>query len=134
MPLATILKPARSRRVIRGELGDHVGAVPAGLHHGDDPGQLAVGAAEPVEHLTRGILIDLHQQSPLLFARLNIPAGYMSCGTLSCPDIGCSAKPAIAGRCKVGLDAWSGSRPALDCNFGDAGACVGWRHRAGGLP
>jgi hypothetical protein len=50
---------------------------------------------------------------------------------MSCPDIGCSAKPAIAGRCKVGLDAWSGSRPALDCNFGDAGACVGWRHRAG---
>jgi hypothetical protein len=49
----------------------------------------------------------------------------------SCPDIGCSAKPAIAGSCKVGLDAWSGSRPSLDCNFGDAGACVGWRHRAG---
>ena len=35
----------------------------------------------------------------------------------SCPDIGCSAKPAIAGRCKVGLDAWSDSRPSLDCKF-----------------
>ena len=44
---------------------------------------------------------------------------------LSCPVIGCIATAAMARCCKVGLDAWSGSRPASDCNFDDAGAHVG---------
>ena len=44
---------------------------------------------------------------------------------VSCPVIGCIATAAMARCCKVGLDAWSGSRPASDCNFDDAGAHVG---------
>ena len=39
----------------RRELGHHLGAVPPGLDHGDDPGQLALRAAEPVEHLAHGV-------------------------------------------------------------------------------
>src|SRR5215469_12785307 len=46
----------------RGELGDHVLAVPPVLDHRDDPGQLALGTAEPVEHRASSLLIELHQQ------------------------------------------------------------------------
>src|ERR1017187_8102678 len=62
----------------RGELGDHIGAVAPGLDHGDDPGQLALGAAEPVEHLVLGVVIDLHKPSLLRFTYRIIPGGVCS--------------------------------------------------------
>src|SRR5262249_26048417 len=47
----------------RRQLGDHLGAVPPVLDHRDDPGKLAMGAAEPVEHGALGALVDLHQSA-----------------------------------------------------------------------
>src|SRR6266545_1937211 len=66
-----VQRPGRRR-----ELGDHIGAVPPGLDHGNDPGQLALGAAQPVEHLALGVVVDLHQ--PLLYdpAFIVYPRGY----------------------------------------------------------
>ena len=64
MPLATILKPAGPGPGYRRELGDHLGAVPPGLDHGNDPGQLALRAPEPVEHLAHCVVVDLHQLPP----------------------------------------------------------------------
>src|ERR1019366_6444932 len=62
----------------RGELGDHIGAVAPGLDHGDDPGQLALGAAEPVEHLALGVVVDLHRASILRSTCRIIPGGVCS--------------------------------------------------------
>jgi len=45
----------------RGQLGDHLRAVPPGLDHRDDPGQLALRAAQPVQYRACGLLVDLHQ-------------------------------------------------------------------------
>src|SRR5215469_8872656 len=47
----------------RGKLRDHLGAVPPVLDHRDDPGQLAMGAAKPVQHGATGAVIDLHQSA-----------------------------------------------------------------------
>src|SRR6516164_11070550 len=57
----------------RRQLGDHLGTVPPVLDHRDDPGKLAMGAAEPVEHLARGVFVDLHQSA--LPVGLTIPTG-----------------------------------------------------------
>ena len=64
MPLATILKPGPVQGPgHRRELGDHLGAVPPGLDHGNNPGQLALGTAEPVQHLAYRVVVDLHAVS-----------------------------------------------------------------------
>src|SRR6185437_4635022 len=47
----------------RGQLGDHLGAVAPGFHHGDDPGELALGPAQAVEHGRGGLVIDPHRVS-----------------------------------------------------------------------
>src|SRR5215470_13648396 len=47
----------------RCKLRDHLGAVPPVLDHRNDPGQLAMGAAEPVEHGASGAVVDLHQSA-----------------------------------------------------------------------
>src|SRR5215471_4653850 len=57
----------------RRQLGDYLGTVPPVLDHRDDPGKLAMGAAEPVEHLARGVFVDLHQSA--LPVGLTIPMG-----------------------------------------------------------
>lgn len=44
----------------RGELSDDVLAVAAGLDHGDDTGELPLGATEAVENGGAGFLVDLH--------------------------------------------------------------------------
>src|SRR5215471_2536277 len=58
----------------RRKLGDHLGTVPPVLDHRDDPGKLAMSAAESVEHLARGVFVDLHRP-PFPSASL-YPRGY----------------------------------------------------------
>src|SRR6266498_2232594 len=47
----------------RGELGDDVGAVAAVLQHADDAPQLALGAAQPLDRVADGALVELHASS-----------------------------------------------------------------------
>src|SRR6266508_3476893 len=44
-----------------GKLGDHVGAVAAGLQHRDDATDLALGPAESLDHITGRVLVDPHR-------------------------------------------------------------------------
>src|SRR6516225_3833991 len=70
----------------RRQLRHDFGAVAAVLDHRDDPGQLALRPAEPVEHRARGLLVYLHQ--PVLPLSNIIPYGvYESAGER------CQARP-----------------------------------------
>jgi hypothetical protein len=44
----------------RGKLGDHVGAVAALLDHPDDPADLALGPAQPLDHALHHLVVHIH--------------------------------------------------------------------------
>src|SRR5664279_4685501 len=62
----------------RGQLGDHIVAVPAGLDHADDATDLALGAAQPLENLLGlGLILQLHVTLPVRRTRppYTVPPG-----------------------------------------------------------
>src|SRR5215469_15827449 len=53
----------------RGELGHHVGAVAAFIDHPDDPADLALGPAKPLDHARHRLAVHIHDKLPVRHRR-----------------------------------------------------------------